>query len=366
MSRMRPDLIRTLILLLAVAGFAVLSTMVGVRYLDQQVAPSAKAATEAEPSAVELAVERLGDVLVVRWNPNTSVVAGATHGLLSITDGAFERRIGLNVQDLRLGSARYAPLSRNVSFQLAVYLGPASGKGVVLFLAKGGDEAGDGPVLPESDVATIVPPSLLKQAPHAPANPANTKSRRRNAEEEEELEEESVVRARAVETRVITPTSQVETDQGRAPIVALPPIEVAPPLIQPIPVKPAPTYRVTVTSGPARANRLEQVLGRVPFVRRIAKAPLQGELVQPVRKVEPELVGAQVTEPVDTSVEIHVDDDGSVKSAKFLDLERAPGNLEWASLRAAESWKFESPKDGQSTWLVLTFHYEPVNGVRGE
>jgi hypothetical protein len=104
----------------------------------------------------------------------------------------------------------------------------------------------------------------------------------------------------------------------------------------------------------------------VPFVRRIAKTPSPSELLKPVKRVEPQLVGAQVTAPIEASVEIQVDRAGKVKSAKLVDLDGAPGNIEWASLHAAEAWKFESPKDGQSSWLVLRFYFEPLKAVRTE
>ena len=55
-----------------------------------------------------------------------------------------------------------------------------------------------------------------------------------------------------------------------------------------------------------------------------------------------------------------------MKNAKLVDLDREPGNIDWAVLRAAKSWKFESPQEGQSSWLVLTFRFEPTKSARAE
>jgi len=104
----------------------------------------------------------------------------------------------------------------------------------------------------------------------------------------------------------------------------------------------------------------------VPFVRRITKVAAPNELVKPVRRVEPQISGNQLTEAMQSSVEIQVDHSGKVKNAKLVDLDREPGNIDWAVLRAAKSWKFESPQEGQSSWLVLTFRFEPTKSARAE
>jgi hypothetical protein len=90
------------------------------------------------------------------------------------------------------------------------------------------------------------------------------------------------------------------------------------------------------------------------------------ELVKPVRRVEPQLTARQGTEPLEASIEVQVDQGGGVKSARLIDLDHAPSNIEWLSLRAAKDWRFETPKEGQSSSLVLTFRYEPEPRNRSE
>jgi TonB family protein len=362
MSRAGEDRIRSLITWLAIAGFAVLAAVIGAKHFYQGGSPAAQAAPVREPAPVELAVEQVGGVLVVHWSPEISPVLHASHGLLSITDGEYERRIGLTSRDLNVGSMTYVPLSRNVSFQLALYDGPASGKGSVLFLARGGGEELYGspePVARELD--TLASPPVA--SPPVIEKSRETRVRRRI--EETDSERAPVVAARPLETAAVTPMPAVAEPMHDV-TVAPPALPVTPPPAAKVAPAPPPGYRVTVTAEPSRGSRFEQMLGKVPFVKRIAKVPAPSELVKPVRKVEPQIPGVQVTEPVQTSVEIQVDPSGQVKSAKLVDLDRAPGNLEWAVLRAAKAWKFEGPKEGQTSWQVLTFHFEPAKSVRTE
>lgn len=350
---------------LGLAGFAVVAVAlrIQVQQFYRTVAPVVKAAPIAEPSAVELAVEPSGSVLIVRWNPNTAAVSRATHGLLTITDGDYERHIGLNSRDLMEGSTRYAPLSRNVSFQLALYDGSASGKGSVLFLARAGEdtrdstEQGRGP----EKVSTW---DVVDRSTVIVERSKDTPARRRL--QEHEPEHATSAATRPIETATgLLPT--ITPEPVREASVAPPVQNIEQPIVKaPVSAPALPGYRVTVTARSSRGSRMEQVLGRVPFIRRITKTPSQAELVKAVRRVEPQLEGTPLTAPIDASVEIQVDDDGKVKSAKLVELDSAPGNVEWASLRAAKSWRFESPKEGQSSWLVLTFHFEPAKALRGE
>lgn len=341
--------------------------MAWVRFqqVSEPLAPStAQTAPVAEPSAVELTVDRQGEVLIVQWNPAAAVVSKATHGVLTITDGEFERRIGLNSRELQLGSTKYAPLYHNVSFQLTLYNSPASGKGSVLFLARGGEN--EDRVAPPS-IGSEQELAVSRTISDKPATAERFKdTRAKRHPEENEPARPPAVASRPVETATVTPPPAPEPLPPAAiasPIPEVLPQPVGKPVAAPPPV---PSYRVTVTEEPSHGNRVEQVLSKVPFVRRITKVASPSELVKPVRRVEPVLAGTPLTEATQASVEVQVDHTGAVKSAKLVDLGREPGNIDWAVLRAAKSWKFESPQEGQSSWLVLTFRFEPTRSARAE
>lgn len=337
------------ILWLAVAGIAAFAAWQIAPQYRQVVPIVAPIVTAAEPLPVDLTVEQHRDVLLVRWNPANPSVSGATHGLLSVTDGDFERKIGLNTRDLSSGMARYAPLSRHVSFQLSLFDGPVRGKGSVLFLAREPEPAPKQQKKPVSKQGTGKRPSVTKTK--------DSRGRRRAEDYNVEHETTAVVRPPPPPPLPVEPAPQVAVIAMQAiapsPVVSVPP------------VPPPPAYRVTVTTQPSRGTRFEQVLSRLPWVKRIARAP-NPALVRPVHRVDPQIEAPELNDPLDANIEIQVDSSGKVKSARLIDLDQAPGNLEWAALRAAKSWRFEAPKGGQSSWLVLTFRYEPAQSLRTE
>ena len=298
MSRLGEERVRKLIPWLLIAGIAVLGGLAWVRLQqisDRPEPPVAQVAPVAETSAVELTVDRQGEVLIVQWNPNAAPVSKATHGVLTIIDGDFERRVGLNSRDLQLGSTKYAPLYHNVSFQLTLYDSPASGKGSVLFLARGGENE-DRIAQPQFGAEPELAASrIVSDKPVAAERFKDTHTKRRV--EDNEPAHPPVTASRPLETATVTPPPAPEPIP--APVTNVPPIlEVIPqPVGKPAAAPPPiPSYRVTVTAEPSRGNRVEQVLSKVPFVRRITKVAAPNELVKPVRRVEPQISGNQLTE----------------------------------------------------------------------
>jgi hypothetical protein len=96
---------------LALATFGLLEYQV-VRGRNQE--PDL-AAADVSPA---LRVERNGSYLQVIWNRHAPAALGATHGVLTITDGAYRKELQLDAGQLRYGSVAYAPSGTDVNFRL--------------------------------------------------------------------------------------------------------------------------------------------------------------------------------------------------------------------------------------------------------
>jgi len=72
--------------------------------------------------ALALAVERTGQNLTVRWNPDAPAVRSASNGVLEIDDGGETKRVELDPANLSSGSMVYRNASEKVRFRLVVYL----------------------------------------------------------------------------------------------------------------------------------------------------------------------------------------------------------------------------------------------------
>jgi hypothetical protein len=74
--------------------------------------------------ALTLGVERTGQNLTVRWNPDAPAVRSASSGALEIDDGGETKRVELDRANLSSGSMVYRNASEKVRFRLVVYLDP--------------------------------------------------------------------------------------------------------------------------------------------------------------------------------------------------------------------------------------------------
>lgn len=68
--------------------------------------------------APSLSVEPSGGYLQVYWNRNAPAVLKAERGVLSITDGGFQKELNLDESQLRTGAVVYAPRGNEVNFRL--------------------------------------------------------------------------------------------------------------------------------------------------------------------------------------------------------------------------------------------------------
>jgi hypothetical protein len=71
---------------------------------------------------MSLAVERTGENLTIRWNPEARAVVSAIRGVLEIDDGGETKRVELDRADLSSGSMVYRNVSNKVRFRLVTYL----------------------------------------------------------------------------------------------------------------------------------------------------------------------------------------------------------------------------------------------------
>lgn len=102
-----------------VASFVFLLLGVLLGYEASRITAPQRAAAD---FALSLAVERTGENLTVRWNPNARAVVSASNGVLEIDDGSDTRRVELDRANLSNGSMVYRNASNKVGFRLVLYL----------------------------------------------------------------------------------------------------------------------------------------------------------------------------------------------------------------------------------------------------
>lgn len=76
--------------------------------------------------ALGLSASEKSDLVSVRWDRNSRIVAEARHGKLSIRNGTFEKSIDVDAQELRNGSVVYARLPAEGEIRLEIFNGKTS------------------------------------------------------------------------------------------------------------------------------------------------------------------------------------------------------------------------------------------------
>ena len=89
---------------------------------EHATAPTPRSA--AAPSTA-LRIERQGEMMRLRWNPQAPDVRASKTGAIVIHDGKRESRMDLTPAELRAGAASYWPESKEVSFHLELDGGQA-------------------------------------------------------------------------------------------------------------------------------------------------------------------------------------------------------------------------------------------------
>ena len=104
-----------------VASFVFLLLGVLLGYEASRITAPQRAAAD---FALSLAVERAGDNLTVRWNPNARAVLSASSGVLEIDDGGDTQAPWSSIAPiLSSGSFVYGTTSDKVRFRLVLNLG---------------------------------------------------------------------------------------------------------------------------------------------------------------------------------------------------------------------------------------------------
>ena len=85
------------------------------------------AQAEKDRPRLALQVEAAGGQLLLKWDRTLPVVEAAQRGLLTITDGNFQREVEMDGPHLRAGSIFYTPSSSDVNFRLLIH-DPRSGR----------------------------------------------------------------------------------------------------------------------------------------------------------------------------------------------------------------------------------------------
>ncbi len=78
------------------------------------------ASVQSQAGGLNLLVEPSGTDLLLTWNKNSTAIANASHGVLSINDGDQHENFDMDAKQLTTGSIMYTPKTGDVSFILEV------------------------------------------------------------------------------------------------------------------------------------------------------------------------------------------------------------------------------------------------------
>jgi len=83
--------------------------------------PAGSAAVARDPFLLSLTAEKSGNTVNLLWDRQAPVILKARSGLLTITDGAFNKSLELDPNQLQNGSVIYRNLTNRVAFRLEVF-----------------------------------------------------------------------------------------------------------------------------------------------------------------------------------------------------------------------------------------------------
>ncbi|HLJ49422.1 MAG TPA: energy transducer TonB [Bryobacteraceae bacterium] len=317
-----------------------------------------------------LSVHQEGQDLRLSWDAHVASVRNSNSGTLWIADGSQERRVDLSPQLLRAGSYLYHPQTADVMFRMTLAKVAEQGSESIEFV-------GDHTVTP---VSAPPPVEIAKASPLAPLRkPVN------NSSDDDADDDSPPVRvSKPVQVQaqpVQSPPSQQPQQQPQQPpaqVAATVPPPSAPPQQAPPPApkddrlvqRTRPESTVSVTTQPVEPGRYQQLVQKMPLIRRLQSRSYRGgdEYTPPrVAHEVPPRVPASVARSLhgDSDVEfrVKVDKQGRVRSIETLT--RGDGRLIDIAADAVREWRFEPARlrgrpVSSEIYTNLRFH----NGVR--
>ena len=301
---------------------------------------------------LSLDIERMGDTLQVRWNPNLPTIRRADLGVLWITDGGQQVRRELDPKELASGNTTYVPASQDVNFELQVFtLTGRTAKSV----------EGEVPIepAPVAQVAANMPASReeLQGEPPAPTSaqrPAATAGRAvpRTLPKRAASNRPPARRSDAPAPVPVTVTRALpHLEMPPALPVAKPQTKLAAVLSNALSPPPAPEAEVSYEAP--RASAIRRALRKISSL----GASDSDSFVppSPIRKVAPAIPGRDAQGSV--YVKVYIDESGGVSRAQLL---TKNSDLAGPSLDAARQWHF-SPALKRNTpvpsEMVLHFRF---------
>jgi len=100
-----------------VIAFVVLFVYPGLLHRGARPGP---VAAHQDSSPLSLRAEHAGADLMLTWNRDADVVKNATRAVLSISDGERQENYNMDLNQLRIGSIQYTPVTSDVSFRMEV------------------------------------------------------------------------------------------------------------------------------------------------------------------------------------------------------------------------------------------------------
>jgi hypothetical protein len=288
--------------------------------------------------SVALILTGEGDRLRLSWDGSAPGIQAGRSGVLWIADGSTQRRVILDVSQLRAGTMLYGPQTNDVSVRLNL------------------SDANIGPseAVSNSDFIYVLPPA---EGSVSPLPQPKTADSRYQQNERREPREHSIAHDRprraSKHENLISPESRqtlLSAKEGpqAPPVTTLPVQQNVQRPIPAAPTSPVPKAAVesfsTVSFEAVTESHFRGVMGKVPLVRRLRRATdfVPPRPVQDSTPTVPEELLRTLRTEVPLDVRVYINESGKVDYAELLS-DITTANRDFATLAVfnARRWKFE-------------------------
>lgn len=302
---------------------------------------------------LSLSVARENGALRLRWNRTAPSVLKAKAATLWIMDGAEQRRLELDIQQLRTGSITYWPGSVDVNFRMELHEPDRS-------TAESVRSVGAPPLQP----AVAAEAAKLAGAGATQGMAERTQRKPRRFESTElPGEVEAGQPARLPEPSKTDSAVMLPPPERPSPFTPAIPAPL-PSSVQPKPPASVPSA-VTVSVARPEKSKLGRVVGRIPLLRRLRRERPEAlvpprPLQQVMPSVSPELVRRMHSEML-VGVRVYVNETGHVEYAEPVsEAEGMERELSTLAVYAARKWRFAPARvndQAAPSELVLQFRF---------